>query len=42
MIQKSKGLEIMGKGGKKLNPIPTVGIGIAMADIGKAAGENAR
>ena len=32
----------MGKGVKKLNPIPAVGAGIALVDIGKAAGENAR
>ena len=36
------GKVVMGKGGRKLNPIPAVGAGSAAAETGRLAGENAR
>jgi len=32
---------IMGKGGRKLNPIPVVGVGIAAIKTGRFTGEKA-
>ena len=42
LLKKPKGFEIIGKGGKELNPVPAEDIGRAIVDADRTAGDAAR